>query len=180
MKNSRGSNCWLPRFFTVVLQVFHTGKNHRKTMGAGPVLKQIEVPSQGLIINRAQCLVSASRDTMLVTTNGMIIIQVGLKEDISTMSIIIYHIMIILYIMDYNYNCWNQQIPAIRFLSCQRWSQRGWARRITHKVWPWSKRLCRSNWKIQIDLNARHTALVQTKNPWSKIEDEVVRQSTKS
>lgn len=74
-------------------------------MGAGPVLKQIEVPSQGLIINRAQCLVSASRDTMLVTTNGMIIIQVGLKEDISTMSIIIYHIMIILYIMDYNYNC---------------------------------------------------------------------------
>lgn len=43
--------------------------------------------------------------TLSVTTNGMIIIQVGLKEDISTMSIIIYHNMIILYIMDYNYNC---------------------------------------------------------------------------
>ena len=182
MKNSRGSNCWLP-WLNRCASSFSPSPEDQPWRLWEQTSPETNWSAEPRTNHKLGAMPGQLQGTLLVTTNGMIIIQVGLKEDISTMSIIIYHIMIILYIMDYNYinyNCWNQQIPAIRFLSCQRWSQRGWARRITHKVWPWSKRLCRSNWKIQIDLNARHTALVQTKNPWSKIEDEVVRQSTKS
>ena len=173
MKNSRGSNCWLP-WLNCCASSFSPSPEDQPWRLWEQTSPETNWSAEPRTNHKSGAMPGQLQGTLSVTTNGMIIIQVGLKEDISTMSIIIYHNMIILYIMDYNYNCWNQQIPAIRFLSCQRWGQRGWARRITHKVWPWSKRLCRSNWN---STSSNEESMIQNRRRSGKTINQVVTMS---